>query len=232
MHLNASIPHFYCYLRAEYLYDLQSHHGELIPCAVFGVASIPSRALMFHAMTENGAQIARLPIAAFCWKKEAPSQPLEMLELWDCFSYDVAVTQFEYLKGLRVDVLLRDRHRHTGEYMMTIDWCGSSYSEDAGEGGHKNAHLIKLENGNFALQPNNRCFWFEPSFITAPLTGNPGYKTNSHTWSVENKGGKWMTSHDDRMFYDTKAIESNPALERIGKRVRQAQRVTKKRRRS
>jgi len=201
--LNSNIPHFYSLLRTEFLYDLQSHHGEFIPVAVFGIASIPSHAIMFHAMTENGAQIARLPIHAFVHKKDAPTDiTLDMLELWDCFSYDVSVTVFDYLRGLRCKAILKNRKWYGGQYMMTIDWCRSNYSEDPGEGGHKNAHLIKLDNGLYAIQPNNRIFWYEPSFITKPLQGNPGYKTNSHVWSCEDKGGKWHTEDSDQYFYD------------------------------
>jgi hypothetical protein len=202
MFLNASIPHFYCYLRKEYLYDLRSHHGEFVSVAVFGLASVPTRAIMFHAMTENGAQIARLPISAFVHKADAPTDiPLDCLELWDCFSYDVSVTVFDYLRGLRCRTILKDRRWYLGKYMMTIDWCNSPYAEDPGEGGHKNAHLIALDNGLFAAQPNNRVIWSEPSFVTKPLEENPGYKTNSHVWSCEDKGSKWHASDDDLFFY-------------------------------
>jgi hypothetical protein len=202
MFLNANVPHFYTNLRAEYLYDQQSHRGEFIRAVVFGVASIPTRALMFHAMTENGAQIARLPISAFCHKTDAPADlPLEVLELWDCFSYDVSVIAFEFLRGLRCKTILRNGEWYAGQYMFTVDWCGSAYAEEPGEGGHKNAHVLQLDNGCYAAQPNNRIIWSEPSFITNPLRGNPGYKTNSHVWSCENKGRKWTTSDDDDFFY-------------------------------
>jgi hypothetical protein len=39
--------------------------------------------------------------------------------------------------------------------MFTSDWCESEDAEEAGDGGHKCAHLIALDNGNFAAQPNN-----------------------------------------------------------------------------
>lgn len=201
MFLNASIPHIYCQLRAEYLYNLEDHYGEFIPVAVFGVASIPSRAVMFHAMTEGGAQIARLPISAFVHRADAPDLPLEVLELWDAFSYDIAVTAYDYMRGLRCRTLLRDTLWRTGEYVMTLDWAGSNYAEDPGEGGHKCAHLLKLDNGCFALQPNNRILWEEPSFITKPIQAPPGYKTNTHVWSVENKGPHWHTADDPAFFY-------------------------------
>lgn len=204
-YLNAHVPHFYCLLRREYLYDLRAHHGEFEPCAVFGIASIPSRALGFHVMTERGAQFARVPISALAHREDAPPQPLDVLELWDCFSDHVAVTAFAFLRGLRAKVLLRDRQWYWGTYMFTVDWTGNSYADDPGEGGHKNAHILALDNGNYCAQPNNRIAWYEPSFITKPFGDSdekPDYITNSHVWRSEG-ASKWHTEDSDRVFYDT-----------------------------
>jgi len=45
--LNVNVPRFYCFLRKEFLYDGEAHHGELIHVCVFGAASIRGRALGF-----------------------------------------------------------------------------------------------------------------------------------------------------------------------------------------
>src|SRR5690348_18467081 len=95
--------------------------------------------------------------------------PLESLELWDCFSYDAEAITYDYLRGLRCRTLLRDRSSRQGEYTFTIDWSRSQYAEDPGEGGWKCAHIIKLDGGGCAAQPNNRIFWSEPSCITKPF---------------------------------------------------------------
>ena len=159
-------------------------------------------------MLNTGAQVARLPICALAWKEDAPVLPLDHLQLWDCFSYDVAVTEYEYLKGIRCSVCLKDRTWVDGTYQYTIDWYGSRYAEDAGEGGHKCAHFIQLDNGLFAALPNNRIFWREPSFITQPLQpgDRPDYLTNSHTWKCE-RDSKWATEDSDRYFYDLQTVE-------------------------
>ena len=47
-----------------------------------------------------------------------------------------------------------------GQYMFTLDWYGHEDAEEAGDGGHKCAHVIALDDGNFAAQPNNRIQWF------------------------------------------------------------------------
>ena len=54
-YLNANIPVEYAQIRREYLYDLKKHHGEVEDCIIFGVTCITGRALLFHAIMENGA---------------------------------------------------------------------------------------------------------------------------------------------------------------------------------
>ena len=64
-YLNANIPPTYAQIRREYLYDLKKHHGEVEDCIIFCVTCITGRALLFHAIMENGAVFYRLPITAF-----------------------------------------------------------------------------------------------------------------------------------------------------------------------
>ena len=84
--------------------------------------------------------------------------------------------------------------------MFTLDWCGAPMAEDPGEGGYKTGQVIKLDCGSYAIQPNNRMRWWEPSFVTKPFPERPDYKTNSYVWDCENKH-KWATSDDDKFFY-------------------------------
>lgn len=204
--LNTDVPAFNALLKKEYLYDMKSHYGELVPCYVFGITSIPSRAIGFHVMLENGACIDRLPLSAIVHKPDAPNIPLDHLELWDCFSYNVAVIAYGYLRSLRCAVMLKNKQWAEGTYEFTIDWYGESAPDDPGEGGHKSAHVIRLHNGCFAAQPNNRIRWYEPSFVTVPFPARPDYQVNTHIWSVENKGDKWVTSNDNNQFYDVEPI--------------------------
>ena len=194
--LNVNVPRFYCFLRKEFLYDGEAHCGEFVCVCVFGVSSIQGRALGFHVLTENGAVIWRLPLHALCHKKEAPVQPLDWLQFWDCFSYEVTAMTFDRLQDARVRVQLKDRFWEGGQYMLTIDWYQSEDAEEAGDGGHKCAHLIALDNGNFAAQPNNRIQWFCPAFVT-PFTEKPDYVTNTRVWKVERE-----TETTQAFFYD------------------------------
>ena len=118
----------------------------------------------------------------------------------------------ELLHGLKCRTFLRDKKWYEAEYAFTVDWCMSQGSEEPGDGGHKNAHILKLDNGCYAAQPNNRIFWYEPAFIAKPFAEGkrPDYKTNTHVWKCEGKS-KWVTEDTDLMFYDTIEVRKKPA---------------------
>lgn len=205
MSFMCSIPHFYAYVRSEFLYDLQSHFGELIPVLVFGVDSVEGHAIGFDIMTDFGGQFARMPIHSLVHKLDAPTLDLPTLELWNNFSYSVEAHEYAALRQLRCEVRFRGStppEWRTGSYMFTLSWFGSPYAEQPGEGGFKRAHIIKLDNGCFAAQPNNRIRWYEPSFITKPFPDKPDFRTNSRVWNAEAEG-TWRTENSDRYFYDT-----------------------------
>ncbi len=78
-YLNANIPPTYAQIRREYLYDLKKHHGEVEDCIIFGLSAITGRAILFHAIMENGAIFYRLPISAFIQRdlnQECPQEDL------------------------------------------------------------------------------------------------------------------------------------------------------------
>ena len=116
-YLNANIPVIYAQIRREYLYDLKKHHGEGEDCVVFGVASITGRPILFHAVMENGAICYRLPISAFIQRglniKEVPGTRLDQLELWNCFSYYPAITNYDILDGQSGKYIDKDKVLHT-----------------------------------------------------------------------------------------------------------------------
>jgi len=206
-YLNANIPVIYSQIRREYLYDLKEHHGEVEDCIIFGLASITGRPVLFHAIIENGAVFYRLPISAFIQRgfdvQKIPRMRLDELELWDCFSYYPAVTVFDFIAGQECKYLGKDKKFYTGEYLFTIDWAHPEpnmldvdHSEIPQE--HKCGHFIALNNGNYAIQPNNRMLWHVGNFTTKDEW--PDYKTQTSEWSVENKD--WTADDTDRMFYD------------------------------
>ena len=206
-YLNANIPVLYAQVRKEYLYDLKSHHGEVEDCVIFGLASMAGKAVLFHCLLPNGAIYYRLPISAFIQRaydiSQVPRMRLDELELWNSFSYYPSVTAFDFLAGQECKYLGKDKKFYTGEYLFTIDWAHPEpnildvdHSEIPQE--HKCGHFIALNNGNYAIQPNNRVLWHVGNFTTKKEW--PDYKTQTSEWSVENKD--WATDDTDRMFYD------------------------------
>jgi len=80
-YLNANIPVQYAQIKKEYLYDLRKHKGEVEDCIIFGITSLTGRAILFHAIMENGAVFYRLPITAFIQRGYEPeSFPHQILD--------------------------------------------------------------------------------------------------------------------------------------------------------
>ena len=85
----ANLPHLKCYVRKEYLHDLNKGHGEFVDCVIIAVKSIQGRALMFEAyLPDYGACFDKFPLSAFVWKKnikEEDQLSLVTISLLDCF---------------------------------------------------------------------------------------------------------------------------------------------------
>jgi hypothetical protein len=85
---------------------------------------------------------------------------------------------------------------------MTFDWENNAYSLAPGD--YKNAHLLQLDNGCFALQPNNRIYWRDSNFITQPLDTLgviPNYKVDKDIFVCE-RSDRWTSEHSDSYYYD------------------------------
>lgn len=203
--LNVNVPAIECFVRGNFLRDQQDSHELTFPCYIFGAASIPDRVLMFHFLMEDGGIWWRMPINAFCWKPDAPEMDIHDLVLWNSFSPHVTLTVFDQLRGMRMEYSDRHKVKHQGVYMMTFDWhwpeantTNVGWSENPGQ--HKCGHLIKLDNGNFALQPNNRIILKDPS-ITVKLGKPVIERIINHTmWSVED-ADRWVTEDSENYFY-------------------------------
>jgi hypothetical protein len=157
---------------------------------------------------ENGAVFYRLPISAFIQRgfkpEEVPERRLDELELWNCFSYYPAVTSYDILDGQSGKYFGKDKKTHAGAYLFTVDWghpesniVDTDHSEIPHE--HKCAHILALDDGNYAAQPNNRIIWDIPSFTVKDEI--PDWKVQTSEWNVEDTR-KWKTEDTDRFFYN------------------------------
>lgn len=211
-YLVANVPPVECFVRKEFLYDHNKGFKKFTPCYWTSVKSIKGRALTFEAfLPEYGALYDKLPISAFVWEKYNEFYlPLNFLQIWDCFSYHITVLEKQMLKGLQCAVFMKDKELYEGEYLFTIDSCHSdpnelncTLSETASE--HKSFNIIKLKNGQFAAQPNNRIRWYDQSLV--PLeTEKPDFHYMNKIYTVEDSQ-KWSVGHTNKWAYKSKDEE-------------------------
>ena len=205
--LVANLPPHYVYVKKEYLYDLERGHGELTPGVWVSVKSVMGKALYFETLlTDYGALYDKLPLSAFVWKEDINSDdqlPLDTLQLWDCFDYHMTVIEKPILG--RCEFLGRDKKMHGGEYVFTIDNChadenilNTNYSEYDPE--HKSFNILKLDNGQYAAQPNNRVIWKDSSLIPEK-TLQPDFLVCTQNYSVEGRETKWSVGHTSEWQY-------------------------------
>ena len=189
--LNANIPPIDCYVRGNFLRNQIDSHDKYFECVIFGVSSVQNRSPLFHFMMEDGGLWWRMPLNAFCTKPGVPEVDLHELVLWNSFSPYVAVTKFANLTNLRMSYKDRQKNVVQGKYLFTLDWhnpdsnrLDDGYSETPNE--HKCGHVIQRDDGNFAIQPNNRVRVFEPSFANRKDLVI-GRIINDRVWDVEDE---------------------------------------------
>lgn len=206
--MNANIPPIACYVRKEFMRQHLDGHGEVFPVTIFGVASLPGQVPLFHFHMEDGGIWWRMPIHAFCHKQDAEAVELGELCVWDSFSYNVEALRFEWMINKKVHYLSRSGKRRSGRYLFTLDWfdpTGTSLAEAPGQ--HKCGHVIELEDGNYAIQPNNRFTSYDPSFTTKYGEKLLERLISDRLYTVENEP-KWKLSDDEKYDYDV--IVSEP----------------------
>lgn len=203
--LNANIPPIECFVRGNFLRDQIDSHDQYFPCVIFGVATLPDRAPVFHFLMEDGGVWWRMPISAFCVEPNVPEVDIYDLVLWNSFSPFIAVTQFDQMTGMRMRYQTRHKETVSGSYLFTLDWhtpesnlMDSGYSEVAGQ--HKCGHVIQRDDGNYAIQPNNRITLLDPSFTTKVDANLIKRQIGTRKYGVEN-ADKWITEDNNNFNY-------------------------------
>ena len=212
--LVANLPPIKVYVKKEYLYDHEKGQGEFVEGVWITVKSIEGRALYFETyLPEYGALYDKLPISAFVNSPDIKNNlKLEELELWDAFSYHIAVINKAYMGSMKCKYLAPSGKWYYGEYLFTIDSCHAdtnilnvNYSEVPEE--HKSFNILKLDNGHFAAQPNNRCLFYDKS-LTPSKPLQPDFKVSTKYYSVESES-KWTAGDDSSFFYKLKEQNDN-----------------------
>ena len=81
------------------------------------------------------------------------------LQPWDCFSDEVEAIKYDYFQFKKVYIIPL---KIWGEYILTFDWLNNSYSDYPIE--YKQGHLIKLNNGQFGIYPNNFLLFHDKTY--------------------------------------------------------------------
>jgi hypothetical protein len=154
---------------------------------------------------EDGGLWWRMPINAFCSEPGIKEEPIYNLVLWNSFSPHITATKFANLNNMKMSYIDRTKKMIKGKYLFTLDWhnpdsniLDDGYSENPGQ--HKCGHVIQREDGNFAIQPNNRVKLYEPSFVTK-TDHVINRLVNTNKWDVESYD-KWILEDSNAYNYE------------------------------
>jgi hypothetical protein len=129
--------------------------------------------------------------------------PLHKIQMWECLSGSIEIWRKEQLSDVPVLVNLgKGMKPISGHYWFTIDYLPEGQSAglyDVGDADlleeHKEANVIKLENGQIAIYPNNRLKWMPVS-----LTGKDAAATIPD-WDVATNAqwDEWWLDSDEML---------------------------------
>lgn len=215
--LIANLPPQKVWVRKEYLRDLEDGHGEFVEGVWVTAKSLPGRSFYFETyLPEYGAMFDKLPISAFVSEAKTPDPDLDLpnLQFWNCMDYGVTSLCKQFTASMEWEV--RTRHFGTlkGSYICTLDNYHANpdvldYSTSEIPEEHKSFNLINLENGQFALYPNNRCRIYDIS-LTPEEPKIPDFKVSTEYYQVEN-GVPWgrLGDNTDYFWRTKKEIEDD-----------------------
>jgi hypothetical protein len=184
--LVANLPPIQLYVDKGFLLgDNISEPIEFVPCTLVSVKSVPGCSFLFEIyIPQMGALYDKVPVSRLWWKEVPPAfQTKELmqreLQPWDCFAHGVVVVEKNLIQGCEVEARLWNSDGEMismkGNYVLTLDSYATenpdlTFSHHLPE--HKSHNLIALENGQYALLPNNlvtfkvsSLYWKEPEVL-------------------------------------------------------------------
>lgn len=205
--LSSSSPSIPVLVREEFLYNQNKPSGAVIPGWMIGLRTIKGYAVTFYVLLENGVLFTGLPIHALCHKPDAPKRSINDLEMWDSLSYDHSVFQLDFLKKMSAKTFLKNKETLDSEYVFSIDFSNQNGLTGISESPHewKVFHFMKLNEGNFALYPQNRIIFKDASLVKTVDPKTIDYKVNTQEWSSED-GRKWSVGDDENYLYGLKIV--------------------------
>ena len=207
--LICNLPNAKVYIRKEYLHDGKEGHGEFVEGHWVSAKSLPGRAFYFETyLPEYGALYDKLPISAFVSSPETPDPdlPLQDLQFWNCMDYGVTAIYKQFIGSMDFEVFTRSHQVLKGTYMFTLDNYhpdpdNVDYSTSEVPEEHKSFNCLELENGQYALYPNNRMRVYDNS-LTPQKPKMPDFKVSTEYYQVEN-GYEYRLGDTDEYFWKT-----------------------------
>jgi len=201
MKLNSSIPSFKALVKKSYFTKDQNDTDEYYNVYVFGIQSVSGKILTFHVLTDSGMLRSRVPLSEIYAKIPTNDIPFNYKQLWDCFSENVSVVEYDFLAFHRAQVVLRDSTKVWATYIFTIDWYNNPYSDEPSD--YKCGHVLESDDGYLLCMPNNRIFWKDSNFVTKPLPNDlKQFKVDTDLASVENQSDRWVAEDTNSFYYD------------------------------
>lgn len=165
------IPFTKAFVKNSFLFKNENDY-QLTPCYLFAATPLLNRPLLFTIHTEHGALFSRVPLKHLFHKPVDAHYNNELLEPWGSLGERLSVLQHRYLK----DYSVKTKTVGDARYLMTFSWLPTGAFEEDPEQS-KDLHLLALENGQFALLPNNSCLFLDKHFTEE--CDWPKYKRNS-----------------------------------------------------
>ena len=203
MKLNSNIPSFKALVKKSYFTKSEVDEWEYYNVYVFGIQSCSGKILTFHVMTDTGMLRSRVPLSEIYFKETENDIPDNFKQLWDCFSENVSVIEYDFLSYHKAQIVLRDGTKVWGTYLFTVDWYDNPYSNEASD--YKCGHIFRADDGYLLCQPNNRIFWRDSNWITKEMPEDlKQFKVDTDLISVENVSNRWVTEDGNSFYYDIK----------------------------
>jgi len=198
--LNENIDSFKCLVRVSHFTKKDEDNNKFHNGYVFGIQSVPGKILTFHIMTDYGMLRSRVPISEIFLREPNNDIPFHYKQLWDCFSENVSVIKYDFLKEKKCEVVLKDGSKIWATYLMTVDWFDNPYSDEPSD--YKCGHILVSDDGYLLCQPNNRIFWKDSNWVTNKFPLNvKEIKVDDNLPSVENVSDRWISENSDSFYY-------------------------------
>jgi hypothetical protein len=201
MKLNSNIPSFKAFVRKSYFTKNEVDADEFYNVYVFALQSCAGKIVTFHVLTDSGMLRSRVPLSEIYTKMPTKDIPYNYKQLWDCFSENVSVIEYDFLAFHRCQVVLRDSTKVWATYIFTIDWYNNPYSDEPSD--YKCGHVLESDDGYLLCMPNNRIFWKDSNWVTKQLPDDlKQFKVDTNLDSVENQSDKWVVEDTNSFYYD------------------------------